>query len=561
MIIQKISCTIIALLTLCGALLAQNNGLDDADFNLVRDYEGTIEDADKLHLQLEISPPKAEDIVHNYNMPQVKFNVELPPPETRPTRVDLESLFQTQDNLIRFGFGSQLTALAELGFYENLGKKKNAQFGLMGSHFSSNLGRLPNMEFMDSRVNSFVNYHSKYVTMQVEGNFEQDRDHYYVYDTTQGELNDMDVRQNAMRYGGKVSLINHRDNNLDITFDNSIRYKGYKDLFDNKENIIDFNSRIGKKIDAFQSFEIITGFNYIVRNAETPFGDLKRSVFKLGGHYHYKTKDWLLDATIGFGIGDVSPRKKNNQSKFDILPKLEARREIIPNKLQFFARYDRDINLISLDRLQRENPWMRMDSLDVQHAGYDHLTTGFQGGVKRFDYDVHFGMRATRNQALYRNVYDSNRQNLSQFEVVYDSLMITYNAHVDLGIKIKDNIHLYVGGDYFAYKVNNTEAAFNLPKFKAFTGIKMSLIEDKLLMRGELNLLAGAQGIDEIGNLQTIPVPVDINLKSEYRLNKNFIIFAYINNAFGFVENYRYQQFYNYPSYGVNGLVGATFQF
>ena len=43
MIIQKISCTIIALLTLCGALLAQNNGLDDVDFNLVRDYEGTIE--------------------------------------------------------------------------------------------------------------------------------------------------------------------------------------------------------------------------------------------------------------------------------------------------------------------------------------------------------------------------------------------------------------------------------------------------------------------------------------------------------------------------------------
>ena len=58
-------------------------------------------------------------------------------------------------------------------------------------------------------------------------------------------------------------------------------------------------------------------------------------------------------------------------------------------------------------------------------------------------YDIHFGMRATRNQALYRNFYDANRQNLSEFQVVYDSLMITYNAHVDLGVKIKENVHTF----------------------------------------------------------------------------------------------------------------------
>ena len=55
----------------------------------------------------------------------------------------------------------------------------------------------------------------------------------------------------------------------------------------------------------------------------------------------------------------------------------------------------------------------------------------------------------------------------------------------------------------------------------------MSVLDGKLLMHSELNIFAGAQGLDETGNLQTIPVPVDINLKSEYRFNKNFIIFAY----------------------------------
>ena len=553
--------TPLLLILLCGNMFAQNNGLNDADFNLVRDYEGTIEDADKLHLQLDVSPPEAEDITHDYTMPKVKFDVDLPPPETRPTRVDLEALFQTQDNFLRFGFGSQLSALGELGFYEDLGKKKRSQLGIMGSHFSSNWGRLPNMTFMDSRVNSFLNYHSRYISLHIEGNFEHDIDHNYVYDTAQGEIMDEDIRQRATRYGGSVEIINHEANNLDITFNNTLGYNRYTDNWSNSENIINLNSRIGKEIDKFQRFEIITGFNYITRNANQPYGDLKRSVFKLGAHYHYMTNDWLLDATLGFGIGDVSPRKKKNQSKFDFFPKLEARREILTNKLQFFARYDRDIDLISLDRLQRDNPWMILDSIDVQHAGYDHLTSGFQGGTKRFDYDIHFGMRATRNKALYKNVYDVNRQNLSEFEVVYDSLMITYNAHIDIGVKIKDNIHLYFGADYFSYQVSNNEVAFNLPKLKTFSGVKVSALEGKLLMRGELNIFAGSQGLDESGNLQTVPVPVDINLKSEYRFNKNFLIFAYLNNAFGFVENYQYQQFYNYPSYGVNGLVGATFQF
>ena len=69
--------TPLLLILLCSSAFAQNNGLNDADFNLVRDYEGTIEDADKLKLQLDVSPPEADDITHDYTMPQVKFNVDL----------------------------------------------------------------------------------------------------------------------------------------------------------------------------------------------------------------------------------------------------------------------------------------------------------------------------------------------------------------------------------------------------------------------------------------------------------------------------------------------------
>ena len=146
--------------------------------------------------------------------------------------------------------------------------------------------------------------------MHIEGNFEHDIDHNYVYDTTQGEYMDEDVRQRATRYGGSVQVINHEANNLDITFNNTFGYNRYQDNWLNNENIINFDSRIGKEIDKFQHFEIITGFNYITRNANQPHGDLKRSVFKLGGHYHYRTNDWLLDATLGFGIGDPCSLKE-----------------------------------------------------------------------------------------------------------------------------------------------------------------------------------------------------------------------------------------------------------
>ena len=65
--------------------------------------------------------------------------------------------------------------------------------------------------------------------------------------------------------GEAFQVINHEANNLDITFNNTFGYNRYQDNWSNNENIINFDSRIGKEISKYQHFEIITGFNYITQ--------------------------------------------------------------------------------------------------------------------------------------------------------------------------------------------------------------------------------------------------------------------------------------------------------
>jgi outer membrane receptor protein involved in Fe transport len=50
---------------------------------------------------------------------------------------------------------------------------------------------------------------------------------------------------------------------------------------------------------------------------------------------------------------------------------------------------------------------------------------------------------------------------------------------------------------------------------------------------------------------------VDLNISAMYVYSKYFNIFVNVNN----IANYKYQRYYNYPSYGIQALAGLSFSF
>ncbi len=63
--------------------------------------------------------------------------------------------------------------------------------------------------------------------------------------------------------------------------------------------------------------------------------------------------------------------------------------------------------------------------------------------------------------------------------------------------------------------------------------------------------------LDNNGEIRTIKGVADLNLNVEYLMNKKISFFGMLNN----IAHQRYQRWYNYPSFGINGLVGAKFSF
>jgi outer membrane receptor protein involved in Fe transport len=83
------------------------------------------------------------------------------------------------------------------------------------------------------------------------------------------------------------------------------------------------------------------------------------------------------------------------------------------------------------------------------------------------------------------------------------------------------------------------------------------LLKEKLLMRAELFGVAGAFARDLNGDAQKIKGMVDLNLGADYQFTKYLSFFAQLNN----LANFKYQKWYNYPTFGFNAMVGVQFRY
>jgi hypothetical protein len=60
-----------------------------------------------------------------------------------------------------------------------------------------------------------------------------------------------------------------------------------------------------------------------------------------------------------------------------------------------------------------------------------------------------------------------------------------------------------------------------------------------------------------VGAEEEIKGAVDLNLSANYAYSKYFNIFVNVNN----MASFKYQRYYNYPSYGIQALGGLSFTF
>ncbi|MGZ5189121.1 MAG: TonB-dependent receptor, partial [Kaistella sp.] len=298
----------------------------------------------------------------------------------------------------------------------------------------------------------------------------------------------------------------------------------------------------------------------------------------------FKGKSYLM---IGSDFSFLNAKNSNNffteevqNNKTYWFPKAELQ-FAATDEFKFYAGVDGGLKLNSYANLLEENPYLVSDqelrATETKYRGY----VGLRGDIDQIiKYDVSAGYGKMNDilfykaNGLFNNDFTLNRAPYdfaNAFSAVYDNGTV---SEVKGSIQYFPLANLVLDGEmhFTKYDLDNYEHIYNRPLFKAALGGKYSLFGKKLNLGAKAifgsDLTTNSFEISESGTSPNFLVSTenkddkvggfaDLNLSAEYKVHKNFSIFALGNNLL----NTNYQTFKGYKVLGAQFLGGVKISF
>jgi hypothetical protein len=271
--------------------------------------------------------------------------------------------------------------------------------------------------------------------------------------------------------------------------------------------------------------------------------------------------------------------------KLRLSPNIRANLVPVKEIIKIFAGIDGDFIQNNYSKIAYENPFVDPEHLVKNTFEQFRFFGGFDGKLaKKTNFKLSVDYSMIKDQPLYYQFRYGNftETNLSSsivdndFDVFYDNLdLLKFNLeifHVS-----SEKMNLLLSGNYYVYKMETIDEAWNLPDWDAKLSLayqvseQLSLSSD-LFFTGKRNaLIMGIPGDDprplttsellQHVNLQTesynLSTVFDLNFNATYKITNQFSVFAQLNN-FGFQQ---YQRWLGYPVQSFNILGGLSYAF
>ncbi|MFC6268022.1 TonB-dependent receptor [Frigoriflavimonas asaccharolytica] len=465
-------------------------------------------------------------------------------------------------NYVRFGMGNYGKILGDANVSYTLENKLEVG---ADAHINANHG-LQNIYAWDSRQTSlkagaFLNGYGEKGKYNVTADFGQENYNYYgIYALNPASDVDINQKVNAFRVKGSYDHFSNEYLN-NITFKSSF----LSDRFGAKENkgALDFN---------FSKHDLELPLNDVKMNADLGLGletqstdfeilNTNSSSYFLGNLSpkvtFIKDKSYL---TIGSGFTYLSTNESNlsldrKANKTYWFPKAELQLAK-SDELKFYAGVDGGLSLNSYASMLEKNLYIVSDQRVTPTETKYNVYLGIRGDVDELiKYDVSIGHSKVNDILFYQtnNLFDTS---IAAIRNAYD-FANTFSAIYDNGTKNEVNASLQyfprenfnVSGSfhYINYKMENFDNIYNVPTFSAELGAEYTLLNKKLLLgfKGFMasTMVTNLYDVTNTGlstNYTTTEQLntkfggyVDFNLSAEYKIHKNFSIFAIGNNLIG----------------------------
>ncbi|AZI32499.1 TonB-dependent receptor [Kaistella carnis] len=416
-----------------------------------------------------------------------------------------------------------------------------------------------------------------------------DYNYYGIYALTPASNNvDLKQKTNRIKVNGYYDFYSN-----DILNDVRVKSSFLSDHFNAKENQAEVLVNLSKHGVEFPAFDDVTFNADLGLNLETVKTDFEL-LDKNSSQYlnatlspkatFFKGKSYLMiGSDFSFLNGKnsnmmLAEQNKNNKTYW--FPKAELQ-FAAADEFKFYAGITGGLKLNTYANLLEENPYLVSDqelrATETKYKFYFGLRGDIDQQIK-YDFSAGFGKMNDilffRANDLFNYEVDYRRQAYdfaNTFSSVYDNGTVS-EAKGSVQYFPLANLALDAEVNFEKYNLDNYENIFNKPLVRASIGGKYSMLDKKLnlgakaifgtdmttnsfqLNREGINLdfyISEQNNNDKVGGF------ADLNLSAEYKVHKNFSIFALGNNLL----NTQYQTYKGYKVLGAQILGGVKISF
>lgn len=536
------------------------------EITVVAPFDPIIPDAFKISMNPVIGDSIASIPVMNYNIMPRLADVK-PVIETLPAvKLVAEPLSKLYRNYIRAGGGNYTALYGEL-FMSSLRSKKYLT-SLHIKHQSAG-GNIKDYGSPANSRNEAELAASKYFEQHtLSGSAYYYRDGLHLYGFKPTEYPDTvikidDFKQHYYRVGGAITFGSNYKSGEKLNHSFGLSYYHMAGLYQNSENNIQFTTTLDKSFDLFkieknQVLGITAGYDFL--NEHDSLGHFNNGLFLINPFIKAQINEYSFMA--GFKLNVAS----DSVTKGHIYPVIEARIELIPDALKLYAGISGGMEHTSLKNITDQN--LYISSVIPGNYVYDKFKIygGFQSNISRsFNFNGSVSSSSYENYPFF--ITDTTAYLLNSFTLLYDNVNAV-QVKGELELIKSERLRLGLTGAYNHYKTSGQQYAWYKPAYEIeFSGRYDIQSKITVTAKATVNGPVWAQtpksvetfigGNNYIFESQKLKGWTDINLGAEYRFTKALSFWLNINN----LTNAKYYRWYNYRSYGINVLGGASYSF
>ena len=553
---KKIAYFILAAIPFAG--VAQNDTKTlNKQVEVTRSYEPTINDASKLNIMPKITDTLSLAPTFKYSIFSKPLESYFPVKPIVAAKLVDEPKPELYNFFIKGGIGNYSSTLLDI--YYNSPRNEEYSYGAYFSHRAS-VGKLalekgPKVPTNNSKNELALFGKKMYSTAILSGgiSYKRNKNLFYGIDSAQMAKPNFQFNKDSLtQYFNNVKAdLNLRSFYLDSTHINYKAYLAYE-FYNDKSNFAENHLSLGGEVFKYIQRDYLGAGLGILRVGKSgDFDTVSNTVVtispmlrKYGSFY-----------TASIGVNFVNDSWGNNGKSY-FFPVGHLTLDAAGTFFVPYVKVAGYLEVNSYKKITSENPFV-MPGLYVENTAHKMvLTGGIKGNVSSsVSYNVWGGYELIDHQFFFKNVKGS-KSYYNNFTVAYDNLAKT-SFGGEIALAIKEFFEVGARAQVYSYKLDKEEKAWGMPAFES--SLEATYRHNEKWKFTTSIFTVGERYAAPLAGLKPIKLKsfVDVNLGCEYQITKKLHAFMNLNNLF----NSSNDTFYHYKSYGINGMIGASYSF